>query len=140
MSGDMKRQGFSVAPRVPESQGHLVITKVPEGVRGYIGQALADAGAITGVGTYEAEVITDGWALVQAHVKVSAVTGTVRPLLITRWNDGTTRDTTGSADFVANTQQDLELTNLNGQRRAFLTFAVGAAESVTFSRAEFNGQ
>lgn len=140
MAGMGHRQGTAVAPRVPESQGWLVFTKVPELARGFIGQDLPAVGAVTVAGTYECEILTEGWALVSAHVRASAVTGTVRPTLITRWVDGNTRDTTGAADFVANTQQDLTLTDLNGQRKAFLTFAVGAGESVTFDRGEFNGQ
>jgi hypothetical protein len=141
MSGNSVRQGFSVAPRVPETQAHLVITSAPDAARGLVGQSLKQAGAISVVGTYQCEIITEGWALVSAHVKVSAVTGTVRPTLITKWlSDNSTRDTTGSTDFIANTQQDLTLTDLNGQRRAYLSFDVGAAESVTFSRGEFNGQ
>lgn len=135
-----QRQGTTVAPRVPESQGALCLTAGPDTVRGFLGRDLSEIGELTAVGTYEAEILTDGWASVAAHVRVSAVTGTVRPLLITRWNDRTTRDTTGSTDFVGATLQTLTLTNLNGQRRAFLTFAIGAAEAVTFDRAEFNGQ
>jgi len=134
------RQGTTVAPRVPESQGILALTKAPDIARGLLGRDLSELGSLTAVGDYEAEILTDGWATVSAHVRVSAVTGTVRPLLITRWNDGTTRDTTGSTDFVANTRQSLTLSNLNGQRRAFVTFSVGAAEAATFNQAEFNGQ
>jgi hypothetical protein len=134
------RQGTTVAPRVPESQGILALTKAPDNARGLLGSDLSVVGALTAVGAYECEILTDNWASVVAHVRASAVTGTVRPLLITRWNDGTTRDTTGSTDFVANTAQSLTLSTLNGQRRAFLTFSLDAAESVTFNRAEYNGQ
>ena len=134
------RQGASVAPRVPESQGILVLTKAPDTVRGFLGTDLSTVGPLTAVGDYECEILTDGWASVAAHVRASAVTGTVRPTLITRWNDGTIRDTNGVTDFVGGTAQTVTVTNLNGQRRAFLTFSVGAAEAVTFNRAEFNGQ
>jgi hypothetical protein len=134
------RQGTSVAPRIPESQGVLVLTSAPDPVRGLLGSDLSTVGALTAVGDYEAEILSDGWATVSAHVRASAVTGTVRPVLITKWNNRTTRDTTGAADFVATTRQSLTLSNLNGQRRAYLTFSVGAAESVTFDQAEFNGQ
>jgi hypothetical protein len=134
------RQGTSVAPRVAESQGVLVLTTVPDLARGLLGRDLSDLGVINVVGTYECEVITDNWATLSAHVRVSAVSGTVRPLLITKWNNRTTRDSVGAADFVATTRQSLQLTNLNGQRRAFLTFTIDATEAVTFDQAEFNGQ
>lgn len=134
------RQGTTVAPRVPESQGVLCVTKAPDNARGFLGRDLPELGAITTVGAYECEILCDNWSSVVAHVRASAVTGTVRPVLVTRWNDGTTRDTNGVTDLVANTAQTLTLSGLNGQRRAYLTFSVDAAESVTFNRAEFNGQ
>lgn len=138
-----KRQGATVAPRVPESQGWLVVTKAPDNARGMIGAALTDIGG-TGLvdieGDYECEIITEGWATVAVHVRVSAEVGAVIPKLITRWVDGTTRDTTGAAAFAANALQSLALTNLNGQRKAYLTFTIGSGEQLTFDRAEFNGQ
>ncbi len=138
-----KRQGATVAPRVPESQGWLVVTKAPDNARGMIGAALTDIGG-TGLvdieGDYECEIITEGWATVAVHVRVSAEVGSVVPTLITRWFDATTRDTTGAVALAANTLQTLTLTNLNGQRRALLTFTIASGESLTFDRAEFNGQ
>lgn len=138
-----KRQGATVAPRVPESQGWLVVTKAPDNARGMIGAALTDIGG-TGLvdieGDYECEIITEGWATVSAHVRVSAEVGAVVPTLITRWFDATTRDTTGAVALAANTLQTLTLTNLNGQRRALLAFTIASGESLTFDRAEFNGQ
>ena len=99
-----KRQGATVAPRVPESQGWLVVTKAPDAARGMIGAALTDIGG-TGVvdveGDYECEIITEGWATVAAHVRVSAETGAVVPVLKTKWMDATARDTTGAVAFAA---------------------------------------
>ena len=116
---------------------------VSSGARGMIGAALTDIGG-TGLvdieGDYECEIITEGWATVSAHVRVSAEVGAVVPTLITRWFDATTRDTTGAVALAANTLQTLTLTNLNGQRRALLTFTIASGESLTFDRAEFNGQ
>lgn len=138
-----KRQGATVAPRVPESQGWLVVTKAPDNARGMLGAALTDIGG-TGLvdieGDYECEIITEGWATVAVHVRASAEVGAVIPSLITRWFDGTTRDSASGIAMVAAAAQTLSLSNLNGQRRALLTFTIASGESLTFDRAEFNGQ
>jgi hypothetical protein len=139
MSFNAQRQGASVAPPQPDTQGMLVITSAPDTVRGLIGTSLVDAGELSVAGTYECMIMTDGWMVATAAVRASAVTGTVPATFITRWADGTTRDTVGGSNLVANTAQVLDLTDLNGQRRAYLTIVIGGGEAVTFNRAEFNG-
>lgn len=139
MAFNAQRQGASAAPLQPDTQGYLVITDAPARARGLIGTALTDAGALAVEGTYEAMVMTDGWLTVEVALRASAVTGTVNPVLKTKWMDGTDRTTDTGVDLVANTAQTYALTTLNGQRRAYVTFAVGSGESVTFDRAEYNG-
>lgn len=139
MAFNSQRQGATAAPPQPDTQGNLVITKAPDGARGLLGTSLVAAGALSVVGAYEAEIMTDGWLTVEVALRASAVSGTVNPVLKTRWADGTDRDTATGSNLVANTMQEYALTALNGQRRAYVTFSLDAAESVTFNRAEFNG-
>jgi alpha-glucuronidase len=135
-----QRQGASLAPRIPESQGWLVLTAVPDTARGLLGASLVAAGALSIEGDYECELVTDTWDRVTAYVRCSAVVGTVAPSLVTKWMDRTTHNSDVGVDFVANTMQTLTLSSLGGQRKAYLKFTIASGESLTFDRSEFIGQ
>lgn len=133
------RQTITIAPRVPESQAYFTITNAGH-QKGLLGKRLVEAGAL-GPGTYECEVVVEGMAELAAHLRCSAVTGTVAPVLETRYLDGTQRTAaSGAVNFVATTQQALSLTDLKGQKKVYLVLTIASGESLTFDRAEFNGQ
>jgi hypothetical protein len=142
------RQASAVAPRIPDTQGIFCLTAWPDTSPGgrLSGAALSlpqtnpnGAGVLNVPGTYECEVLCDGWNVLEAAVRVSAVTGNVIPYLRTRWADKTTRLESAGVNLVASTPQTLSLTNLRGQRKAYLVFTLAPGDSVTFDRAEFNG-
>lgn len=133
-------QGASVAPKVPDTSAHLEFVTVPDGAQGLAGKVLLDCGSITAPGTYVCRVNSTGMNYLAMNLRPSAVTGTFAPSLRTTWlADGSARTTVAGANFAANTNQQLEITDLRGQRSVELVFTIPGGGAVTFDRAEFNG-
>lgn len=133
-------QGASVAPKVPDTSAHLELVSVPDAARGKLGMVLLDAGSLTAAGTYICEFNTTGMNTVAVNLRPSSVTGTFAPTIRTVWlADGTARTTSAGSNFAANTNQELTLTDLKGQRRVQVIFTVPGSGEITFDRAEFNG-
>jgi hypothetical protein len=133
------RQASLIAPRIPDSQHYLIVTNAGN-QKGLLGKALVTLGSL-GPGTYECEISVEGMAECSVHLRCSAVTGTVTPVFETRWLDGTQRATApGATAFAVNTAQTLTLTNLKGQKKAYVVITIGGSAALTFNRAEFNGQ
>jgi hypothetical protein len=141
------RQNAVIAPRIPDTQGYLCLTAAPLPSERYIGRAIAlpstnqnGTGVLNVAGTYECEIMCDGWSNLDIAVRCSAVGGAaVVPSLRTKWQDGTTRTDVPGVALVANTAQVLSLATLKGQRKAYLVFTLVGGDSLTFDRAEFNG-
>jgi hypothetical protein len=141
------RQGVVVAPRIPDTQGYCCLTAAPLPSERYIGRAIAfpstnqnGSGILNVAGTYECEILCDGWSSLDVTIRCSAIAGAaVTPFLRTRWLDGTTRLEAAGVAIVANTPQTLTLNTLKGQRKAYLVFVLAGGDALTFDRAEFNG-
>lgn len=133
------RQAALIAPRIPDSQSYLVITDAGH-QKGLIGKKLVSVGALT-EGVYTCKVSVEGMAELNVALRTSALTGTIAPVMETRWLDGTQRTAgSGAGNFVNTTQQDLQITGLKGQKTVWVVITVGSGESITFDRAEYNGQ
>lgn len=133
-------QGASVAPKVPDTSAHLEIISAPEGAKGHEGKVLLDAGSLTVPGAYICEFNTTGMNTVAVNLRPSSVTGTFAPTIRTVWlADGSARTTSAGSNFAANTNQELTLSDLKGQRRVQVIFTVPSSGEITFNRAEFNG-
>lgn len=123
-------------------QSVLRIFSTPAGQEALIDKPLLGQ-TLTVAGTYTCRVDTSGVTDVEAHLKASAVTGTVTPSFISTLADKATQKAVSApagVALVANTQQDLVLTALRGLRNCLVSIVVAAASSATFSVAEVNGK
>lgn len=132
-------QGASVAPKIPETSGHLVLDVVPDAAQGWRSAVALDAGSL-GPGDYVCRINTTGMNTIAVNLRPSAVSGTFAPTIRTTWlADGSARTTSAGSNFATNTNQELTLSDLKGQRNVEVIFTVPAGGSITFNRAEFNG-
>jgi hypothetical protein len=131
-------QGASVAPKIPETAGHLTLERVPDSLQGKRSMVVLDAGAL-GPGAYACRINTTGMNSIFVNLRPSAVSGTFAPTIQTTWEAGGARTTSAGANFVANTNQELTIASLAGQRTVEVIFTVPGGGSITFDRAEFNG-
>lgn len=133
-------QGATVAPKVPDTAAHLEFVSAPDGAQGVIGKVVLDCGSLTVPGAYVCRVKTNGMNYLAVNLRPSSVTGTFAPSLRTVWlADGSARTTVAGSNFAANTNQQIELTDLRGQTTAELVFTIPGSGEITFNRAEFNG-
>lgn len=122
-------------------QSVLRILSTPAGAEALKDQPLKGQ-SLTVVGTYTCCVDTSGLSDVEAHIKASAVSGTVTPAFFSVYADGTTSKTVSTpagAALVAGTQQDLVISGLRGTRKALFTLTLGAGATCTISVGEANG-
>ena len=131
-------QGATVAPKIPDTSGHLTLDEVPDSMQGWKSAVALDAGAL-GPGDYVLRINTTGMNTVAVNLRPSAVSGTFAPTIRTVWCAGGARTTSAGSNFALNTNQELTLTDLKGQRTVEVVFTVPSGGSITFNRAEFNG-
>ena len=116
----------------------LVLTSVPAAAdQSLKGRALKDAGTLTVDGVYVCEFDVAGLGNAEVNARASAVTGTVNPILETRFLDGSVMSQSVGTDFVAATNKETVLAVDKGIERMFYYFTL-ASESITFDRAEVN--
>lgn len=131
-------QGASVAPKIPETAGHLTLERVPDSAQGKKGLVVLDAGSL-GPGAYACRINTTGMNAIFVNLRPSAVSGTFAPTIQTTWEAGGARTTSAGSNFASNTNQQLTIADLQGQRNVEIIFTVPGGGSITFDRAEFNG-
>ena len=116
----------------------LVLTSVPAAAdQSLKGRALKDVGTLTVDGVYVCEFDVAGLGNAEVNARASAVTGTVNPILETRFLDGSVMSQSVGTDFVAATNKETVLAVDKGVERMFYYFTL-ASESIAFDRAEVN--
>ncbi len=138
MSSRMQ-QAQTVARKLPDTDGLLSLTRVPDAMQSKKNVVLIEAGELP-PGEYACRIYTTEMTTLEVNLRPSSVVGAFAPTLRTCWlADNSDRDTDAGVNFVDDTNQELTLTPLLGQRFAELVFTVPPGGAITFDRAEFNG-